>query len=123
LGKAFLTPAGSMTPAPMNHKAFVRMLQQIKTRPEIRRQLGYRNASAFRSYIDSLLNLATRIQRLSPDQAGLTQPNPEYPWWTDATMTQVVAPADYRFPEFDPLQDRCVAKIDKLIGSLLRLAI
>src|ERR1035437_10381682 len=80
LSKGILTLSGSKTPAPMSHIMFVRMLQTIKGRYDIRRQLGYESANVFNSYIDSLLGLAGKIERLSPDQAGLTQPNPEYPW-------------------------------------------
>lgn len=116
-GKAMLTPAGSMTPAPPKHTALVRMLQQIKGRPEIRRQLGYSNANAFRSYIDSLLPLAWRIEQLAPKKEDVVKPNPEYPWYTDTTKTQVVAPADYQFPKF--FEDWHMGLIDKLIGTLL----
>jgi hypothetical protein len=122
LAKGILTPSGSMTPAPMSHVMFVRMLKAIKGRPDIRQQLGYRSVDVFRSYIDSLLDLAWKIERLSPEQAGLTQPNPEYPWWKDPGKTQVMAPAQYDFPEFDQ-RNRRMGKIDRLIGALLRLAI
>lgn len=120
LAKAMLTSPGSAAPAPTSHTMLVRMLQVLKARPEIRRQLGYADASVFKAYVDSLLDLADRIQRLSPDQAGLTQPNPEYPWESMATH-QVTAPADYAFPEFDP-RDPKMIKIDRLVGDLLRLA-
>jgi hypothetical protein len=122
LSKGILTPSGSNTPAPMSHVMFVRMLKAIKGRQDIRRQLGYRSAHVFGSYIDSLLDLAGRIERLSPDQAGLTRPNPEYPWWTDRARNQVLAPAQYGFPEFDR-RNRRMDKIDRLVGALLRLAI
>ena len=38
LAKAMLTPPGSLTPAPTSHAMFVRMLQVLKSRPEIRRR-------------------------------------------------------------------------------------
>ena len=66
--------------------------------------------------------LAWRIERLSPDQAGFTHPNPEYPWWRDKTARQAWAPVEYDFPEFNPLDAKMI-KIDQLIGDLLRLAI
>jgi hypothetical protein len=78
--KAVLTPTGSATPARTTHTAFVRMLQVIKGRREIREQLGFSDTSIFRSYVDSLLDLAGKIQQLSPDQAGLTQPNRNARW-------------------------------------------
>jgi hypothetical protein len=119
LAKAMLTPPGSASPAPTKHTAFVRMLQVLKTRPEIRRQLGYREAGVFKGYIDSLLVLAGKIERLSPDQAGLDRPNPEYPW-RDSAANQIRAPAGYDFPEFDPRDPRMI-KIHRLVGKLLRI--
>jgi hypothetical protein len=119
LSKAVLTSAGSATPARTTHAAFVRMLQVIKGRREIREQLGFTDAAIFRNYVDSLLDLAGKIQQLSPDQAGLAQPNPEYPW-EDPTTHQVQALVEHDFPEFDP-SDLRMLKIDRLISDLLRL--
>jgi hypothetical protein len=120
LGKAMVTPAGGTEPAPVSHVIFVRMLQVLKTRPEVRRRLGYRDAAVFKEFIDSLLELAGRIERLSPDQAGLTQPNPEYPW-KDAATGDILAPTDYAFADFNP-RDPKMMKIDHLINDLLRIA-
>jgi hypothetical protein len=122
LAKAMLTPPGSETPAPASHVMFVKMLQVLKGRREIRRQLRYPKAEVFTSYINSLLDLAGRIERLSPDQAGFTRPNPEYPWWKDRSTRQAWAPMEYDFPEFNPRDPR-MSRIDQLIGDLLRLAI
>jgi hypothetical protein len=97
LAKAFLSPhAGS--PPPRVHTALARFLRMSKGRPEIRRQLGYEgNYQAYCSYIDSLVGVAERIERLAPvgDQE---RPNPEYPW-VDGTGN-VVCPAGYAFAEF-----------------------
>jgi hypothetical protein len=112
LAKAMLTAVDTATAAPTSHAMFVRMLQVLKGRPEIRRQLGYSDAGIFKAFIDSLLDLAARIERLSPDQAGLTQPNPEYPW-QDRTTDQVITPAQHPFTEFDP-RDPKMLKIDRL---------
>ena len=119
LAKATLTPIGSPRPAPTTHTAFVRMLQVIKGRRDIRRQLGFTDATLFKNYIDSLLDLAAKIQALSPDLAGLTQPNPEYPW-EDPLTHAVQAPVDYDFPLFDT-RDPKMLKIDRLISDLLRV--
>lgn len=59
LAKAMLTLTGSPKPAPTTHAAFVRMLQVIKGRRDIRQQLGFTDATLFKNYIDSLLDLAT----------------------------------------------------------------
>jgi hypothetical protein len=121
LAKGIVTPAGSRVPAPMTHAMFVRMMQVIKGRPNIRRQLGYSRAQFFSKYIDSLLDMATRIESLAPDRAGVNQPNPEYPWWKDKTAGEVCAPADYGFPEFHPGDPRMI-KIQTFVSDLLRLA-
>ncbi len=117
LSKAMLTPPGSKEPAKTSHVMFVRMLRTLKSSPEFRRQLGFTSVFGFNSYIDSLLDMAGKIERLSPDQAGLTQPNPEYPWRDNATQ-QVLAPSDYSFPGFDP-HDFKMIRIKKLVNSLL----
>lgn len=51
-------------------------------------------------------------------QAGLTQPNPEYPSEDQATPF-VHTPAEYDFPEFDPRDARMV-KLDRLLDDLLQ---
>lgn len=119
ISKAMLTPPNSKVPAQPSHRMFVRMLQVIKSRPEIRQQLGFRSSLVFKSYLDSILDLAAKIEELSPDQAGFTQPNPEYPWQEDASQP-VVAPAEHCFAQFDPRDPRMV-KIERLIDDLLRL--
>lgn len=119
LAKAMLTPPRCAEPAPMTHTAFVRMLQVLKIRPEIRRQLGFRDAKVFKNYVDSLLDAAAKIEHLSPDQAGLTRPNPEYPWQTQPGG-EVQSPADYAFAEFGPRDPRMI-KIDRLLNTLLRI--
>lgn len=119
LAKAMLTQPGGDKPAPTSHTAFVRMLQVMKGRPDIREGLGFIDAKLFRNYIDSLLDLASRIQALSPDVAGLHQPNPEYPW-EDPLTHHVQAPVDYDFAQFDP-RDPKMIKIDRLVSDLLRL--
>ena len=105
LAKALLTKPGSDTPAPPSHVLFVRMLQSLKWRPDVWRSLGYTRATVFKRYVDSLLDLATKIERLSPDQAGFGQPNPEYPW-RDRAGNQVLAPVEYEFAEFDQRPNR-----------------
>jgi hypothetical protein len=80
LAKGLLCDPGSATPPAPTHAAFVRLLQVLKTRPEIRRQLGYTDASVFKRFLDSLLDLGAKIEGLAPSAAGFAHPNPEYPW-------------------------------------------
>jgi hypothetical protein len=119
LAKSLLTPPGSAAAPPMSHAAFVRMLQVLKGRPEIRRQLGFDDPVCFKQYIDSLLDLAGRIEALAPAQAGLTQSNPEYPW-KDPDTLEIHAPCRFDFPSFDPRAPK-MAKIHQLIRILLRI--
>ena len=126
LAKALLTSPCGADPAPPTHVIFVRMLQVLKARPEIRVRLGYGDAAqAFRKYIDSLLDYAGRIERLAPDQAGFDHPNPEYPW-LDKPKRQVLAPCEYSFDQFYPRDKKTItkmAKIDMLVGELLKLSV
>jgi hypothetical protein len=104
---------------PVSHHALVRMLRVLKGWPEVRRRLGYSDAAAFRSFVDSLLPLAGEIESLAPSAAGLNRPNPEYPW-KDAATGVVRAPADFPFEAFSPNDPRMV-KFEKLLNSLLQV--
>jgi hypothetical protein len=82
--------------------------------------MGYGNAADhFRAYIDSLLPLADRIERLAPSAAGATMPNPEYPWQS-ARADQIVAPVEYNFPEFSP-KDANMTKFMSFIQQILMI--
>lgn len=120
LAKCLLTPPGSASPPSTSHAGFVRMLQILKARPEIRRQLGFDDAARFKRYIDSLLDVASKIEALAPALAGLTQPNPEYPW-EDLNTHVIQVPARFSFPEFDPKRPK-MAKIHQLVETLLHIA-
>lgn len=118
LAKTWLTaPTATNAPA-TSHKAFVRMLQVLKSRPEVRKRLGYTSAAVFSGYIDSLLGLANRIEELAPALAGLSQPNPEYPW-RDAGTGAIHAPAEFQFAELDRATRPQMAKLEKLVRALL----
>lgn len=118
LAKGFQCDPDAKDPPPTTHNAFVRLLQTFKGRPDLRKQLGYTDASVFRAFIDSLLGLAAQIERLAPSLAG-TQPNPEYPW-VDSSG-DVIAPVDFEFPLFDP-RDPKMIKMERLLDALVRIA-
>lgn len=120
LAKGFQANPSDRNPPPTTHHALVRLLQQTKGRPDLRRLLGHTDAAVFRSFIDSLLDLADQIERLAPSAASTTQPNPEYPW-RDQTTDEVVAPVDYDFPLFDPRDPRMI-KFERLLDALVRIA-
>ena len=119
LAKAMMMRDTDAGPPARTHADFVSCLRAIKGRPEIRRQLGYEHADVFRSFVDSLLPLAERIERLAPNLAGMTQPNPEYPWQPPG-QAEVFAPAQYNFPQFTPLQPQ-MARLVALVENLLRV--
>ncbi len=118
LAKGLLAPQKNAPPA-KTHAGFVRLLHHIRGRPDLRRQLGYKERSVFRSFINSLLPLAEQIQRLAPSYAGFSQPNPEYPWQPKADG-QVVYPASFAFPVFNPKHAHMV-KLVRLVENLLRI--
>jgi hypothetical protein len=120
LAKGFMTGPEEAEPPRASHNAFVRLLQTVKGRPDIRRQLGYDDAVVFRAFIDSLLDLADQIERLAPSAAGFTQPNPEYPWRDPATNT-IHVPAEFDFQLFDPRNPKMI-KMERLLQALLRIA-
>lgn len=120
LAKGYMTASNAVAPPAFSHAAFVRFLQAIKGRPEIRRSLEYENVVVFRSFIDSLLPVAEQVQGLAPNFAGHTQPNPEYPW-RPQPGDDVIAPCEFEFPDFGPGNLR-IAKLVRLIEGLLRIA-
>ena len=119
LAKGLLADPNDPDPPPATHHALVRLIQVLKARPEVRRRLGYDDAAVFRSFIYTLLPLAAEIESLAPSAAGLTRPNPEYPWKDPATAV-VFAPAEFRFETFSPGDPRMV-KFEALLNLLLRV--
>jgi len=97
----------------------VSLLQSIKGRPDIRKQLRYPDRRSFVQFINSLLPLAGQVERLAPNFAGTMQPNPEYPWRDPATGN-VEVPVRYAFPAFDPGGAQMI-KLERLITELLRI--
>ena len=80
LAKSYASHPNSVDAPTTSHAAFVRLLQVIKGRPDVRRKLGYENPDVFTQFINSLLPLADKIQRLAPNFAGTTNPNPSSLW-------------------------------------------
>lgn len=120
LAKGFQADPSEADPPPTSHHALVRLMQTLKGRPTVRRQLRFDDAIIFKQYIDSLLDLADRVERLAPSAAGTSQPNPEYPW-RDPVTGAVSAPVDFDFPFFDQCDAKMI-KFEKLIDQLVRIA-
>jgi hypothetical protein len=118
LAKAWLTDRHDNPPLP-SHTALVRMLQTLKARPEVRRALRFADTNAYKRYLDSLLELAARVEKLAPVSGGFGQPNPEYPW-RDTLTGNVIAPALFDFAAFDWKSPK-MQKLDALIRLLLRI--
>lgn len=118
LAKAFLCNPDN-TPPKVTHVALTRFLKLTKSRPDIRRQLGYETKrAAFVSYIDGLIPFAEKIENLAPE--GLDKPNPEYPW--KARTGEIIAPIDFKFQDVLSRQIE-MNKFKKLISNLLRIGI
>lgn len=106
-------------PPPKTHAGLVGCLRHVQLNRHLRRQLGYKDAKSFGAFIKSLLPLALQIQRLAPTYAGFSEPNPEYPWQPKGD-DQVVSPASFLFPVFDPKQTHMI-KLVTLVQNLLRV--
>ncbi len=116
LAKAGLSSPADADPPKTGHNAIVRYLQTLKGQAFMRRKLGMKR-NAYRKFIDSILPQAYSLERLAPSAAGITRPNPEYPW-RDPGTGDISAPIDYDFPEFSPLRLETI-RIDKMIDQLL----
>jgi hypothetical protein len=101
LAKGFLCHfQGRNAPAQKTHFVFTRFLKISKQRSGLRESLGYeRNSKAFSHYVDSLLPMAQKIERLAPMGRLSDQINTEYPWLQE--NGEVTCPASYDFPDFN----------------------
>ncbi len=120
LGKAIMTDDADPDPPEFTHASIVRGLLMLRTRPDIRRRLGYQRFEHFRAVINSLLPVAGRIERLAPALAGSSRPNPEYPWRAGAALP-VTAPAEFNFPDLhirSPQMAKFLRIIDRLLAVL-----
>jgi hypothetical protein len=115
LAKTFLCHfSGGDFPAKKRDLAFSQFLKLSKQRRGFKEQLGYeRNSKAHASYVDSLIPLAEKIEKLAPVGRGLDQVNPEYPWMH--YDEGIKCPAEYDFPDFDK---NGLADIYRLISRL-----
>lgn len=121
LSKALMSNFSNQNTAPIKtHKSVVKMLKVIKQRPEISRQLRYRNHASFSSYINGLLPFAEQVERLAPALA-MDQENPEYPWQY-LHSSDVIAPSKHSFKVFDPKSSK-VGQFTNLLRSLLKISL
>lgn len=101
LAKGFLCHfSGGDAPAKKTHIVFSQFLKVSKSRKSFKEQLGYSgNSMAYNSYVDSLMPLAEKIEKLAPIGRNFDQVNPEYPWKDHEG--NIRCPAKYNFPSFD----------------------
>jgi hypothetical protein len=117
LAKGYQTPPRDYDHPPKVHIGFVRFLQTLKGNSGIRDTLRYGPGPVFNRFVNSLLDLAKRIEQLAPSAAGSNNPNPEYPW-RDAGTGEIRVPVDYDFPGFSP-RDISMIRLEALIKQLL----
>lgn len=117
LAKSFLCH-GKHKPYPKTHYALVRFLKRTKKSQSVSRLMGYTNNHlAYCSYIDSLLDVATRVEDLAPVGGNYNKLNPEYPWADASGVIQI--PVDYTFHEFSATD---LAKLQTLVSNLFKIA-
>ena len=92
LAKGFGTPSSGPQP-PKVHRAFVRLMQSVKSDPIMRRACNC-GPGQIDAYIASLLPAARAIEDLAPAVSN-DGPNTEYPWQVPG---DVIAPINYPFP-------------------------
>lgn len=116
LAKAGLVEITRNSPPAKVHNGFVRFLQCTKFYPLWKKRLGYEHKKqAYAAYIDRMIPIADKIEKLAPAISGPSQPNPEYPW--SPCVGDVRCPADYDFPE---IKRHELGMITALVASLFR---
>jgi hypothetical protein len=119
LAKGFLSKPSKEAPVKKTHFAFARFLMLSKQRADLKVPLGYGpgNSKAYSAYVNSVLPLAEKIQKLAPVGGHFDRVNADYPWTHDDG--EIKCPAEYDFPDFK-LTD--LAKIMRLATDLFRVA-
>ncbi len=99
------------------HAGFTELLRYSKRRKNLHEGLRFGGKSrAYASYIDSLMPLADKIEKLAPVGGNFDQINPEYPW--KDVNGDITCPTEYGFPEF---RQRDLARIQDLVSGLFRI--
>ena len=115
MAKGFLTPKGG-TRYPKTHDAFVKFVSLAGSLPNFRTASRFTNVRQFAAYTAGLLDVAQKVEDLSPD--GGDHPNPEYPWEING---MIVLPSEYPFADFDP-SGRKMVKLMEFIDDCFTLA-
>lgn len=116
LAKGFLCRR-SGGPPKKSHYSLVNFLNVSRSQRDWREKLGYgQNPKAYSSYIDSLLPIASQIEKLAPVGGDFDRINPEYPWIND--KGDVDCPCKYDFAHIDTTD---MANFRKLVHRLFQI--
>lgn len=115
LAKSFMCQ-GAQRPSKLTHYVLLRFLQLTRSQKNVSRLLNTKH-SVYCSQINSLLDVAKRVENLAPAGGDFGKLNPEYPW-EDVSGT-VQTPVEYAYSEFSPTD---LAKLQTLISNLFRIA-
>jgi hypothetical protein len=117
LSKAALLRSRTTSPDDLRrtHRAFVNFLRFAARNPNLQRTLSM-HGRQLRSYIQGILPIADRIERLAPALAQ-NGPNAEYPW--EVPSGEVTAPASYTFPVTEELRRPEGRRLLKLTATIL----
>jgi hypothetical protein len=116
LGKAALLKSGNkIDEVCKSHLAFVKFLRSTKKNQKIANIIGM-SLVQYGEHINSLLPLATKIERLVPgiNNQGV---NPEYPWLDNSGV--VISPTSYKFMEFSEISQPSGARLLRIINLLI----
>lgn len=114
MAKGFLTPKGGAR-YPKTHNAFAKFVSLAASLPNVRTASRFTAARQFTAYTASLLDLAQKIEDLSPD--GRDHPSPEYPWEAKGV---IILPSEYPFADLDP-SGRKMVKLLEFIDDCFTL--
>lgn len=92
LAKAWISQAGS--PPPAKHPCIATFLIQTVSIPRFREEMNFQKYNSYKSYIDSIMPVAGKLDQLHPTSEGLL--NTEYPWEDNGS---IIVPSTYHFNE------------------------
>lgn len=115
MAKGFLTQTGGIR-YPKTHNAFVIFVKLAARAPDFRAASRFKDRGQFSAYTTSLLEMARKVEDLSPD--GGDHPNPEYPWEENGI---ILLPTEYAFDDL-ALENPKMVKLMKFIADCFTLA-
>jgi len=117
VAKGFQTAPGA-APIARSHVAFVSFVRAAGNMPQIQHACKIGSRRQFSAYVQSLLPLASVLERLAPALAGDGR-NAEYPWEHDG---QVTAPVEEGFLDLNVRRDPRAIKLMQFISCCVDAA-